>query len=760
MSQLAISVEFVEIFMDSSSSEVTAAVELTKGQDISNCVPFVSWYCGNEYFDEQFSDIWFTDTGTPTINAERADYGTSDMYIKAYVVEFDPTKVKVYQGNIPSPVTYNVETPVTITSGTFDQSRTAMVFYYKAAGAPNNTYLSQHTIRGRVNSDGTTLSFIKELSSSATHTGHYYAFESIDTDFTVDHYTNSFTSAFSYEIDDYDWHNTFILSSYCSSYNGTGPAFQTTAAYLWGGSNAGYQRYNTTGTIYYNAQIVHFDNSATMSGVRYCPKLRAYTINSSESSLDIDLGDDIQVTDTLSVVTGQSVNTSTGTSSAAKSCIFSAIWLTNSGTQYRIERAANNYPSTLTYAIVDWNGQQPLYTDSGTNPAPIASGTSPVKSVENISISFDDYIGVGHLSKGQDPTNCILFRSGYSDKTSFYNRQYDHESFAYIKGNEIFVERGGFNSTYYAEVSVVEFYPEQVRVQQGDFRIGMNDTSTTVTLDTAIDASKTFLVFGYYFPSTEDAWGYHQCRGWIEDSTTLGFDRGLSHTYPITGKWFIAEALTGGWDVKHDSSTYGTSQVYTFLDEIHASRYNTFALFSTKTNTNSTAPSYATWTGTYNSPISPIETYRASTTSNNQVSAQVVIFSNNVRIRTWPVFFSITGTSSEASYPAHTTMSGTYLNAIHSNMSMQSNISTTSSNYSTIPFSKVVADFETNQIIVSRNNNNSYNYTTEGVIFAISWGGTVVSGSGIELDGAGYFVKSIDKYTFTDSAAVIHIKYL
>lgn len=760
MSQLAVSVEFVELFMDSSSSEVTASVELTKGQDISNCVPFVSWYCGNEYFDEQFSDIWFTDTGTPTINAERADYGTSDIYIKAYVVEFDPEKVKVYQGDIPSPVTYNVETPVTITSGTFDQSRTAMVFYHKAAGAPNADYLSQHTIRGRVNSDGTTLSFIKELSSSATHTGHYYAFESIDEDFMVEHYTGSFSTAFAYEIGVYDWHNTFILSSYCSSYNGTGPTYQTAAAYLWGGSNAGYQRYNTIGTIFYNAQIIHFDNDATASGVRYCPKIKTEYIGSSEYYLDIDVAEGIQATDTLSVVVGQNVNTSTGNGGASKSCIFSAIWLTSSGTQYRIERANYTYPSTLTYAIVDWNGQQPLYTDVGTNPSPIPSGTSPVKSVENLSISFEDYIGVGHLSKGQDPTNCIAFRTGYSDKVSFYNRQNDNESFVYIRGNEVFVERGGFDSTYYAEVSVVEFYPEQVRVQSGDFSIGMNETSTTVTLDTAIDTSKTFLTFGYYFPSTEDAWGYHQCRGWVATSGTLGFDRGLSHTYPITGKWFLAEALAGAWDVYHDESTYGTSQVYTFLDEIHASRYNTFTLFSTKTNTNSTAPNYATWNGSYNSPMSPIVTNRLSTTSNNQVSAQVVVFSNNVRIRTWPIHFYFTGTEAEISYSAHTTMSGTYLTPIHASIGMQSAVSTTSSTYSTLLFTKVATNYESNQVTFSRNNNSNYSYVTEGVIFAVSWGGIAVSGSDTEINGAGYFVKSIDPYSFTGEASYIPSTYL
>lgn len=745
MISLVDSVEFIELHM-SGSTETTTSGMLTKGQNIDNCVPFISWYCGNDDFDGNFPDIWFTDVGGPAINAQRTVPNSYDMYIKGYVVEFDPTKVKVYQGNIPTSINYNAETPVTITtgSGTFDQSRTAMKFYYRTNNVPNVNYLNQHLAKGRVNSDGTTISFKKMYNGGTTHYGHYYAFESIDNDFTVHHRDSTLTGGTSYETGVYDWHNTFIIHSYCGDYNGYGMSYSACRAYLWGNSRVAVNKESSSYTSHYNVQTVKFSNSATASGTRYCPKITSYHgFDTSTTARDLDFYGNVQNSDTLTMVVAQNPTRLADTSNDGKGGAFFAVWVTNSGTQYRAERAEAGYYGSPTYYLVDWGGNQiPQYPDTGTNPAPLASGTSFVKSVENISTNVLEHVAVEHLSKGQDVNNCIVFKSGYATNTSNYNQQYRHESMTYFRGNELYLERGNEGWDYPMELSVVEFYPEQVKVQQGTFVIGMNATSTNVTIE-EVDRSKTFLVFGHFYGGGEDAWGYHMCRGNIANSTTLTFDRGTAHTYPIMGTWYVAEDLGENWVVSHYNSGFSTFYRANHLSGYNFPVYNTFTLISSKTDTTNNNPDYSTWRLYYHSIFSPARCERISNSYNTQISTQAVKFLDETRVRTHYAAPGLTGTESTETYSPYTSFSGMAVTSIPSNLNGVARTDSNNSSYNTLPFWRVKYDELTNQVIISRNNA-SYSVNTYHTIFTVAWEGFEHDTGGGANNAEGYFVKSIE----------------
>jgi len=753
MSQLALSVEFIDLEM-AGTTEATTSGMLTKGQDISNCVPFMSHYCENESWDGQMTDYWFTDVGGPAINARRTTPRDNTIYIKGYVVEFDPEKVKVYQGDIPTTINYNSETSVTVTtaSGAYDTSRTAMKFYYRVDGSSNPTYPGQFLVRGQV-VDGTSISFNKHVNVANTHYGHYFMFESIDDDFTVEHNSGTFTGGIGIEVPVYDWHNSFLICSNSTSWNGTGTDYATMRAYLWGNSRIHMNRQSSSYTCYYNTQLIEFSNEATLSGVRYCPKITNYhSMNTTTTERTLTHRENhIQNSDTLMMSVTQNPTRNASTTQNNQEGAFHAIWCTNSGTQYIIKRAVSTFYAYPTYYLIDWNGQYPQYPDLGTNPAPIASGTSPVKSVENIVTNIAEHVEVVHLSKGQDVANCIVFESGFSNKTSSYEQYYQHEAMTYFRGNELYIERGNEGWDRHTDLSVVEFYPDQVRVQQGQFIIDRNATETTVTLDYEIDIEKTFLVFGHFMGGSEGQWGYHQVLGYTQNTTTLHFSRGTASTYPIMGSWYIAEDLGDNWDVKRVNTGFSSFSSYSYEWPWHASIYNTFVLISNKIDTTNGAPIYSTWRTFNHGPLDSGRVDRYSNSYNTQVGIQVIKFTNDDRIRTHYSARNLTGTEESETYTPYTAMSGMNVTAVLSSLNGQYRTNSTSSSRSVCAFARIHYDEDTNQVTLSRNNGSNYSVTSEATIYTVAWEGFESNTGDKEIDNYGYFIKSIDRHTYTGS---------
>ncbi len=91
------SVEFFEVAMTTSETSQTAT--LTKGQDITNCVPFFHGQCQSTTLDNMRAhniDVWFT--STDTLNIAREQTTTTAHTSMGYVVEFDDSVVTVQSG--------------------------------------------------------------------------------------------------------------------------------------------------------------------------------------------------------------------------------------------------------------------------------------------------------------------------------------------------------------------------------------------------------------------------------------------------------------------------------------------------------------------------------------------------------------------------------------------------------------------------------------------------------------------------------------
>jgi hypothetical protein len=750
MSQLAKSVEFVELYMPGTTGTFAYA-ELTKGQVIENCVPFVSWYCANDGHDGQFFDCYFTDLVNPTINVQREVSNSYDMYIKAYVVEFDPEKVKVYQGEIPTTIDYGVDNSVTVTaSGTyFDQSKTAMVFNYRVSPISGNTNLNRCLIKGKVNSDGESITFNKGINITSSYVGHYYLFESIDNDFTVQHTTGTWTGDTGHNVGVYDWHNTFVLNSYYTNYDGTDVQYCTARAYLWGNSLIATNRSSSSYTCYYTTQKIEFNNEATASGTRYCPKITSYhSMNSSTTERTIDFGvDHVQASETLTMVSTQNPTRTTSTTSYKGSC-YNAVWWAEDASEFYIKRAEANTSSYPTYYAVDWNGQPALYPDTNTASGTVTSGTGMVRTVENITGVVDDHVGVFRLSKGQDVSNCVVFRSGFCTNTSAFTDQYKHESLTYFRGNELYVERGNEGWVYNTHLSVVEFYPDQVRVQQGHFYIDTNALSTTVTLDHEVVLDKTFLVFGVFFGGAENTWGYHLCRGYLSSSTTLLFERGSTSDYPLMGYYYLAEDLQDWWTVTHSNSGWFNSTVYNNYRKDCISDRSCFALVSTAIEGGSNYPYYGTWRTYYHGPIH-FKCDRHQSGYNNKVSLQVVSFNDRTKTRSHYYHANLTGYNGSLSYSPHAEYQGMGVTPIFTNLASLGRTETSSSSALSGSYMLVAYDEATNTITVSRNTNYNSSYSTMNSTYTVCWEGfdppALEDKSFLSYNS---FIKSIERFSY------------
>ncbi len=309
MSSLVTSIEFLEHTL--SSSTTLSSGTLNKGQDITNCVPFVSHYCSSDYPDAQFFDVWFEDNGTPSIHFQRDNTAATTSYIKVYIVEFDPEKVKVYQGELPTVIGDSPETTTTVSGGLFDTNHSALKFYHRSDSTSNR--INHHLCRGYLTTSsgsyGTDISFKRRLGNTTNIYGHYYIFESITDDFTVQHITGDLTTEDANFVDNLDWHNTFLLTSYCGSDDAEGDVYRTTIrSYIWGNTCIKLNKSDSSSVAYYNTQAITFDNDATISGTRYCPKITNYhNLSTSQTERNLSINAEAVSNDTKRVLSHQSV---------------------------------------------------------------------------------------------------------------------------------------------------------------------------------------------------------------------------------------------------------------------------------------------------------------------------------------------------------------------------------------------------------------------------------------------------------------------
>jgi hypothetical protein len=231
------SVEYVPITLTSSTA---VSVDLTKDQNILNCVPFVTGqFAGLTDFDTILADVYFTAGSPNKVTAQKTGSGTVNLGV--FVVEFDSSMVRVQSGTIASFTglsgTTNIPTAV-------NQSRAALVFYYKSADSSSDW--GYNMVEGWF-LDNDTLSWNRDLNPSASISGHYYVFEALNSEFSVQSGTLTIpsggTTATPLNISSVAMNKTFLIASHRTNRQKDEPTTCSPQVYLNSSTQISASRY-------------------------------------------------------------------------------------------------------------------------------------------------------------------------------------------------------------------------------------------------------------------------------------------------------------------------------------------------------------------------------------------------------------------------------------------------------------------------------------------------------------------------------------
>jgi hypothetical protein len=567
MADIVKSVEFIEV----NTTGTSTSYSLTKDQDYTNCVPFLSVHGGQDYQDTKCWDCYFSGTqASGTINFERANGRSTEGYVKCFVVEFDSNEVYVEQG------TFNIDstnTDTVTTSGVFNPERTAFTHYWKSTSS--STAYVYHLCRGRATASGT-LDFYRSHVTAALN-GHWFLFEAKNDQFFVEHMesSGSTTNIYTRLSRSYDPFKTFFIASTAGGSTSAGYLDRALIYVLPANRDVvGRNKASSTSTVYTAAQVIEFQD--TNIHVPYANAIELDATSKTQSwgaagytQIAVDL-DYSMVINTASYFDRCNATSTSEIDNSASSVKF--IDTTSIQMEKNSHTTASTYPSIF---VVDWKG----YTVSGTTNGTIDPDISFVKSVQNMRITAQEYVGLGYLTKDQDVDNCIIFASNYAGESTTNSLNPGlHDVFISDTG-VVGVYRFSTSSSGVVDISVVEFYPDQVRVQSGTFT-GDLTTEVSVPLSTSVDSGKSFLVASWSSYNTSNNMTYHNIRCRIVDSDNVGF-------YCITGShnhgtWFLAEDITTNnscFDVLHwiDDST---GDIIHTTDDRKFPESRSFSLFS------------------------------------------------------------------------------------------------------------------------------------------------------------------------------------
>ncbi len=181
---------------------------LTKGQDYTNCVPFASWRQPGVNNDPREFLLDVIMQSGPQVRLQRHQTGIA-LEAVVYVVEFEPSKVKVQQGIWE--IVNSAYTDTVTLGDTIDKSSSAMIAYnrYNAGEVPGYFQC------GRYIKSNTQVEFQRWHNPTTVCYGHYYVFEALNGEFSVSHYdTGNFATGaawYDMSIVSVDTVRTFII---------------------------------------------------------------------------------------------------------------------------------------------------------------------------------------------------------------------------------------------------------------------------------------------------------------------------------------------------------------------------------------------------------------------------------------------------------------------------------------------------------------------------------------------------------------------
>ena len=669
MANVVKSVEFIEYTM--STTTTSGAVSLSKNQDYANCVPFLTMYGAADYMDNHMTDTWFTGTvSSGIINFQRTIHRSSALYIKVFVVEFDPSEVSVQQGEFGNNLSAGA-TPYTTSSG-FDQSRTAMVHYWSSSASTQ--LWRDHLVKGEVLSNDTQVSFYLN-NSAGTIKGHYFLFSSLTNKFEVEHVDGSSTVAI-YPVTlskSYDMLKTFCIGSFaCSDATAGSQSNQIARLFVYHDGQFRCDRVGATGTIYYNGQIISFLD--TKIHVPYGSRT-GYTTTSEDTTWSGSGRGDIPVDLDYSMAVFSTTYGGYLTSTVATDidATFRSVKFLST-TSIRAERSTattNAYSSQ--YYVVDWLG----YTlSTGSNPTPLNPSLTFVKSVENIRLSSGSVMEVKALSKGQITSNCVVFSSNYNSGATDVQNQHMCDVFISDTGMLCRKNFSGIANSV-VDASVVEFYPDQVKVWSGR-NYWPASTTATITLSGSIQTDRAFLLSKWATDYTGTGWSDHLVRTRFTSTSGIEFYKyGTNASMSVS--WFIAEDLGSNFRTYHTLATT-TTYYPLMIEDVNFPSNNSFSIYSYATDYTSAYSSYVGYRGYFVSEHRP-GYFEVQTALNNKyfyITAIKFIGEVNLYRTAIPGFdFTASDATKTFTYPTNLTDYGDSLTVFNNNLSCVSRCSAT-----------------------------------------------------------------------------------
>jgi len=565
MSNIVKSVEFFDFTLVSTT---TTSGVLSKSQDISNCVPFVSARGNSNSLQAHMMDVFFSSAGGNNyVNVERIN-SNGTQYCKVYVIEFDSNEIDVQQGSFSFS---GSSSNVSITE--VDLNYAAMVFYHKS---PNNNRADYTFLRGKFSSSSQ-LEFRKGASSGSLN-GHYYVFEAKNQQFSVESHDWSCASSTNVSF------NTplsnvrgLLVSSYYSDYTANAPSYIFSYSTRRNRRTVSVAKFSGSSTSYGTSFFISFNDDKRHTQRRYVSFSNSDTTKQYDLDYVVNLNSSMAVSDNIQSMC--SVNTTAG--NYVNNGFVSCELTTASGLE--VKRGGSGTAGNSYVQVFDWNG---LDIPEGNNLSPLASGISCAKSVENtvLTISgherYTEYI----LTKGQNINNCVPFASSYGTANDFSRQMYN---IWFESPSLVCVERGGLDSTSYINLNVVEFYPEQVKVRSNSILITDNYSNISIS---PVDRKKTALMFhGSPRDNSTTRADASLVRGRFTTSSGIEFYRYNSSSWWI-GTYYTFEDLGSVFEVEQHEGSFTTYS--RDISSLEMEPNTTFLIGSYASSYNSSAPSY------------------------------------------------------------------------------------------------------------------------------------------------------------------------
>jgi len=541
-------VEAVEMTLDATSvdGKFYRYYELSKGQDISNCVVFET-HEGTSTggrLGALTATVWVEE---PNLIGISRGYGVGTLHSTAYVVEFDPTHVKVQQGMTAlGAVTDNTDTVSEV-----DLDKTAMMHYSEYLGSSAASY--RMLVRG-IFSDNSTVEFRRGYGNSSVIVS-YFIFEALNDEFSVDTYTSSATGQLSYTpTDRVKDHSSFLISSYYMGYTGDDPQYTGVRSYISDEHSVLSNSNAYTSTYYHNYFIVELKYNPG----RVYVQRGFHTHSTSLTTEDITPPLNFNLDSTVLLNPSRVITRSTGTVVSQQPSMFVRHKITSaSGIEFFREHQSQT--AYTTWQSIDWVGYNTgVYPDNQ-----VSQGM--VKSIEHVggTISSPERGRFDFLTKGQNSNNCVPFVTSHVNALA--DRYHEAVPLYYIDQNIVRTAKTGTGGTMETSITVLEFNPNEVKVQSGSSVFA--GTSTTVTIE-EVDLDKTFVMAYTNSDSTSSTYYYSEIRYRLIDSTTLELTRAASSGNGRASYWIVEDIGGDNFTVETLEASGSTTSLLAYTSEL------------------------------------------------------------------------------------------------------------------------------------------------------------------------------------------------